>query len=256
VIQTQAADSVRSSDVRRPRIEPGALFARWFWLVYVPLVLFAGLLGLAFGSLLPRWGMAALLVTSLWAAAAVRLLAERLRLGVEVPLPKNLVGGITWIVGLGTTGGVFIWIGLSKLTSEAGMILALAGIFFIAFAVMLPLMKAVDAIFRMAGRRVARAFAPRPARTRQTRPARARQTRPARARQTPLPRAKQPQSARAEQSLTVTSRKILAAPHKPSPVRRSAPAAKATRPVPRRKPEVELERERDEIRVTSAASRG
>lgn len=240
MIQTQAADFVRPPDVRRPRVEPGALFARWFWLVYVPLVLFAGLLGLVFGGLLPRWGMAALLVTSLWAAAAVRLLAERLRLGVEVPIPKNLVGGITWIVGLGTTGGVFIWIGLSKLTSEAGMILALAGIFFIAFAVMLPLMKAFDAIFRMAGRRVARAFAPPPAR----------------ARQAPPPRAKQNQSARAEQSLTVTSRKIPAARHKPSPVRRSAPAAKATRPVPRRKPEVKLERERDEIRVTSAASRG
>jgi hypothetical protein len=234
VIQTEAAESLSSglpSGLRKPNIEPGALFARWFWLVYVPLVSFAGLLGFAFGGLLPRWGFAALVVTALWAAAAMRLLAERIRLGVEVPLPKNLVGGITWIVGLGTTGAVFVWIGLSKLTSESGMILALAGLFFIAFATLLPLMKVVDTIGRKSARLIARLIARafvRPLRATEMRPAPQRPAVRRRVPQQPVPR--------------------------PAAQRPAAQRPAAQRPAarPRRQNDVE----REEIRVTSAASRG
>lgn len=138
------------------RVGSGALFARWLWLVYAPLAFFFILLALTFTELLPRWAIPVLLISSLWGAVSVRLIAERIRVGLAVPPPRNLVGGGTWIAGLVVTGSVLGWIGAARLSTDVGIGLALAGAFLVVFGLTAPLFKILDVALRAAGRRVAR----------------------------------------------------------------------------------------------------
>lgn len=137
-------------------ISPRALFARWFWLVYLPLGLFFVLLALTFTELLPRWAIPFLIASSLWGALSVRLIVERVRIGLPVPPPRNLVGGSTWVVALVVTGAVLGWIGAAKLSSDVGIGLALTGAFLIVFALIAPLFKVLDLALRASRRRFKR----------------------------------------------------------------------------------------------------
>jgi hypothetical protein len=135
-------------------IPSATLFARWFWFVYVPLGLFVPLLLLTFAGLLPRLAVAGLMVLSVWSAAAVRLLFERSRRGLAVPVPKNLVGGLSWVTGLAATGAVLGWMGLARLSSDLGLLLGFSGVFLMVLALIAPAFKLIDVIIRSGAKTV------------------------------------------------------------------------------------------------------
>lgn len=139
---------------REPNSSSATLFARWFWVVYVPLGLFVTLLLVAFTGLLPKLAIPVLMIVSLWSAVAVRLLFERSRRGLEVPVPKNLVGGFSWVAGLALTGAVLGWMGLARLSSDLGLLLGFTGVFLIALALIAPVFKLVDVIIKTGARTV------------------------------------------------------------------------------------------------------
>jgi hypothetical protein len=139
---------------REPKISSAVLFARWFWVVYVPLGLFVTLLLVAFAGLLPKLAIPVLLIVSVWSAVAVRLLFERSRRGLEVPVPKNLVGGLSWVAGLASTGAVLGWMGLARLSSDLGLLLGFTGVFLMVLALIAPVFKLVDVIIRTGARTV------------------------------------------------------------------------------------------------------
>jgi carbon monoxide dehydrogenase subunit G len=138
----------------RPR-GPAAssLFARWFWLVYLPLGLLATVLLLVGAGIMPRPFRVPLLVaTGIWSGLALRLLVERRRRRLTVPAPRSIVVGIGAVVLLAVVGAVLTWVGIGRVSTSAGLAMLLVGCFFMLMAVFAPMFKLVDSGFRLAAR--------------------------------------------------------------------------------------------------------
>ena len=134
----------------------GSLFARWFWLVYLPLGLLLVCLAVFFVGYLPAWGRPILIGLGLYGLIALRLLIERRRRGMLVPAPKNVLAGMAWIGGLASTGAVLAYAGGERLSTDTGLALTLAGGFLMFMSVMAPIFKIIDLLLRTTGRAVGR----------------------------------------------------------------------------------------------------
>lgn len=132
----------------------GGLFARWFWLVYLPLGLLIVLFVLFITDALPAWGVPMLILLAGWGLLAVRLILERRRRGLEVPLPRSLLYGIATIAGLALGGALLVWVGLARVSTSVGVAFLLLGGFLMLVAVFAPAFKLVDIFVRSAGRLV------------------------------------------------------------------------------------------------------
>lgn len=174
------AEGRREEDGRQVGTRPGSptppgpqsaaaassLFARWFWLVYLPLGLLATVLLLVGTGLMPRPLRVPLLAaTGIWSALALRLLVERRRRQLAVPAPRSIVFGIGAVALLAVSGGLLTWIGIGRVSTSAGLAMLLVGCFFMLMAVFAPMFKLVDSGFRLAARVLTRRKrpAPRPA---------------------------------------------------------------------------------------------
>jgi uncharacterized protein YndB with AHSA1/START domain len=152
----------------QPQREASALFARWFWLVYLPLALLAAAILLVVAGLMPAALRTPLLVlTGAWSALALVMLVERRRRHVAVRPPRRILIGIGAVVLMGAAGALLTWIGIGKVSSSAGLATLLVGCFFILLAVFAPMFKLVDSTFRLLVRLVtrrSRSAGPSPAR--------------------------------------------------------------------------------------------
>ena len=130
-----------------------SLFARWFWLVYLPLGLLVTVLLLVGTGLMPAPLRVPLLAaTGIWSALALRLLVERRRRQLAVPAPRSIVVGIGAVALLAVSGGLLTWIGIGRVSTSAGLAMLLVGCFFMLMAVFAPMFKLVDSGFRLAAR--------------------------------------------------------------------------------------------------------
>lgn len=140
---------------RPPAVRPAirttpsqARFARWFGLVYFPLALLAVSFVLFVTGVLPQWGRLPLVLLAAWGLVAVRLLQERRRLGVQVPIPKSLVLGIAMTAGAGLFGALLIWGGINRLATTWGVVLLYLGVVLVITAVLAPLFRGIDFAIR------------------------------------------------------------------------------------------------------------
>jgi uncharacterized protein YndB with AHSA1/START domain len=152
----------------QPPREASSLFARWFWLVYLPLALLTGVILLTVAGLMPAGLRTPLLtLTGAWSALALVILVERRRRHVAVRPPRRIVLGIGAVVLTGVAGALLTWIGIGKVSSSEGLAMLLVGCFFILMAVFAPMFKLVDSALRLVVRLVtrrSRSGDPRPAR--------------------------------------------------------------------------------------------
>lgn len=128
------------------------LFARWFWLVHVPLGLLLATFILFVTRLLPSAGIPALIFLSVWGLLAIRLIFERRRLGLYIPPPKSFVIWVAAVTGLVLTGGVLFWIGAGKLNTNTGVVMFIIGGFLMILSVTAPAFKLIDLGLRRFGR--------------------------------------------------------------------------------------------------------
>lgn len=138
------------------RSHPPELFARWLWLVYLPLLLLAILIALKVFRVLPGWGTAPLVLLGLYSLIALRLLIERKKSGLGVPLPRRLMTGLAAISGILVLGVILFILGVERLSSSAGLAMALMGGFLMILSVTVPTFRFVDKILRFGGRVVGR----------------------------------------------------------------------------------------------------
>ena len=135
------------------------LFYRWLWFVYVPLGLAPVGIVLGAAHLLP--GAAVLLLFALLAydALCVRLVIERRRRGIALPVPRTLLTGIGALVALVLSGVVLIWMGVDRLSGKGGPPLLVTGAFLLLLALFAPAFKLVDLTLRVAARSILRQHA-------------------------------------------------------------------------------------------------
>ncbi|HVF12823.1 MAG TPA: hypothetical protein VNA87_07035 [Actinomycetota bacterium] len=135
---------------------PSALFIRWFWLVYLPLgLLSAGVLLMIF-RVLPASMKWPLLLLGGYGLLAVRLLIERKRKGLSVPPPRNIVIGILSVAGLLVLGAILFVLGMGRLTTTEGLVLAGVGGFLMILSVTVPTFRLVDAALRFGSKKISR----------------------------------------------------------------------------------------------------
>jgi len=135
------------------------LFYRWLWFVYVPLGL--GPVGIVLRAvhLLPA-GSVLLFALLAYDALCVRLVLERRRRGVALPVPRTLLTGIGALATLVLSGVVLIWMGIDRLSGKGGPPLMVAGAFLLLLALFAPAFKLVDVTMRVAARGILRQRAP------------------------------------------------------------------------------------------------
>jgi uncharacterized protein YndB with AHSA1/START domain len=152
----RTARPAKASSTARRRVrgpEDGALFARWFWLVYLPLTLMAAVLVLTVADLMPAGLRVPLLVVvGVWSALALFLLFERRRRRVAVRAPRRIVLGIGAVALTAGAGALLTWIGIGKVSSSEGLAMLLVGCFFLLMAVFTPMFKLVDSALRLVAR--------------------------------------------------------------------------------------------------------
>lgn len=148
--------STRSAARRRRSREADSLFLRWLLLVYVPLlVLFVSFI-LFIARVISGWAVPILVILSAWGVVALRLIFERRRVGLDVPIPRSFFFAVGSVAGLGMIGGFLAWIGLTKASSGAGVALLFLGGFLMLVAVFAPAFKLVDVTLRSTGRLIGR----------------------------------------------------------------------------------------------------
>lgn len=143
---------MNSARQKRRRAGGPQLFARWFWLVHVPLGLLLATFILFVTGLLPPSGIPALVFLSVWGLLAVRLIFERRRLRLYIPPSKSFVTWVAAVTGLVLTGGILFWIGAGKLNTNTGVVMFIIGGFLMILSVTAPAFKLIDFGFRRFGR--------------------------------------------------------------------------------------------------------
>lgn len=147
----------RTAARAQPPREASSLFARWFWLVYLPLALLTGVILLVVAGLMPAALKTPLLtLTGAWSALALAMLFERRRRHVAVRPPRRIVLGIGAVALMGVVGALLAWIGIGRVSSSEGLAMLLVGCFFILMAVFAPMFKLVDSALRLVVRLVTR----------------------------------------------------------------------------------------------------
>ena len=132
-------------------------FARWFWLVYLPIGLSIALLLIWLLGLMPGQLAIPLFLLIAYDAIAVRLLLERKKLGVSVPAPRQLIFGLASVAALVVVGALSFLLGWKRLaTNGQGLRLMGVGAFLLAFSITLPLFKAIDSSVRAFSRLLSR----------------------------------------------------------------------------------------------------
>jgi hypothetical protein len=124
------------------------LFYRWLWLVYFPLAVSPLLIVLAFLHLLPPL----VLFLLIWDLLCVRLLVERRRRQLALPIPRRLITGLVALALLVLTGVILMLMGLNRLSGRGGPKLLVAGAFLALLAAFAPVFKLVDVTLRFVGR--------------------------------------------------------------------------------------------------------
>lgn len=138
--------------VAKRRTQTRGLFARWFWVVYLPLgLLVASILLMIFG-VFPKRGIPGLVLLAAYGALATRLLMERRRKGLAVPPPRSIIIGIGSVTAILLIGSTLFVVGMNRLSEDQGLVMALAGGFLMIASVTIPAFKAVDSIARRIGR--------------------------------------------------------------------------------------------------------
>ena len=132
------------------------IFYRWVWLVYAPLPLGFIATMVVLSGLLPGVLTLPYLVLLCWDAISIRLIVERRRRKVALHVPRTLPIGLGAAAGAVLIGFVLIWMGVDRLSSQAGPALVVLGGFLILTTVFAPVMKVVDLALRLAGRSVLR----------------------------------------------------------------------------------------------------
>ncbi|MGI8427356.1 MAG: hypothetical protein ACR2FO_08595 [Actinomycetota bacterium] len=136
------------------------LFARWVFVVYLPLGLLAVALALMSFGILPGW---AIWLTGLLAAYDIlpaRLLLERRRKGLGIPLPRKILTGVAALSALLIIGIILFVLGMGKVNSSQGLVMVFAGGVLIILAVTVPTFRFIDIILRLGGRMVGRILNP------------------------------------------------------------------------------------------------
>lgn len=128
------------------------LFARWFWLVYLPLgLLLASLLLLASG-VFPKGAWPALVLLAGYGVLATRLLLERRKRGLGVPAPRSIIIGIGSVAIVLLFGSMLFAVGMDRLSTDQGLVLAAAGGFLMILSVTVPAFRIVDVFARWLGK--------------------------------------------------------------------------------------------------------
>ena len=133
-----------------------SLFVRWFWLVYLPLGLFASAVILRLFGVLPGGTTWILVVLGVWGLLAIRLLIERRRAGLGVPPPKSMVIGIGSIAAMTGIGALLLILGMGRLTTGQGLAMTAIGGFLMLMSVTLPTFRLVDSMIRGTSRLLVR----------------------------------------------------------------------------------------------------
>lgn len=128
--------------------KPSDLFARWFWLIYLPMGLFAALLLLKVIGLIHGSANLLLVVFGAYALLATRLLIERRRLGVEVPPSDKIVVGVGIVATVVMTGAIMFIVGWKRLGNGQGLMLLAIGSFLMITSITVPMFKLVDMAVR------------------------------------------------------------------------------------------------------------
>ena len=131
------------------------VFYRWLWFVYVPLGL--GPVGIVLRAvhLLPG-GSVLLFALLAYDALCVRLVVERRRRGVTLPVPRTLLTGIGALAALALAGAVLTWMGVDRLSGQGGPPLLVTGAFLLLLALFAPAFRLVDVTLRVAARTILR----------------------------------------------------------------------------------------------------
>ncbi len=140
--------------MRRP--DGSTLFVRWFWLVYLPLGLLAAGVLLVVFKVLPSDMKWPLLILGAYGLVAGRLLLERKRKGLSVPPPRSIVIGILSVTGLLVLGAILFALGMGRLTTTEGLVMAAIGGFLMIFSVTVPTFKMVDAALKWSGKLISK----------------------------------------------------------------------------------------------------
>lgn len=139
------------------RDRDGALFTRWFWLVYFPLGLLGMMTTLWITGLLPKTGHLVVLVLGIYSIPATRLLYERRRAGLSVRPGKGLMKGLTALAMMVLAGSVLFGSGWHELRSSGGGLMMLTtGAFLLLLAAVAPAFKLLDVAIREVARMVKR----------------------------------------------------------------------------------------------------
>jgi hypothetical protein len=149
VTKSAQADTHRAIRDRR-------VFYRWLWLVYAPLVLGFLAVVVFLSGAMP--GFLALPFVALLALDAIglRLLVERRRRKVALPVPPTLLIGVGATVLAVLVGTVLAWMGVDRLSSRTGPPLLVTGGFLIVAAAFAPAFKVLDLVVRLTGRTLLR----------------------------------------------------------------------------------------------------
>ena len=132
------------------------IFYRWVWLVYAPLPLGFIATIVALSGVLPGFLRLPYVLLLAWDALCIRLLVERRRRKMVLHVPKTLLVGLGTAAGAVFVGAVLIWMGVDRLSSQAGPALMVAGGFLILTAAFAPAFKVADLALRLVGRSLLR----------------------------------------------------------------------------------------------------
>ena len=138
----------------QPRSEHSSLFARWFWLVYLPLGLLIAFAILMITGVIPKGWFLGFALLGAYGAVATRLLLERRKKGLAVPPPRSIIIGIGSVVGILLIGSISFVVGMDRLSTNSGLFLAAFGGFLMLLSVTVPTFKIVDSLARRFGRKL------------------------------------------------------------------------------------------------------
>jgi len=136
------------------------LFGRWLIVVYLPIILLAVMLGLLASGALPSWGIWLVVLLAAYDILPMRLLLERKRKGLGIPLPRKIMTGAAVLSALLIIGIILFVVGMGKVNSSQGLVMVFAGGVLIILAFTVPTFRFIDILLRFGGRILGRVINP------------------------------------------------------------------------------------------------